>query len=119
MIEADELLSVLAIIGEDGCSAERRQQIGSQFPGATFWANERSVQQIWSSTDSDVRTVGRGLRELLLNSSCKMELATLYFHMLASKDAPVRILALNCLLTDSMLVPPSMQLVQAEMSFPG
>lgn len=91
MVEADELLSSLAAIGEDGCSAERKQQARSAIPDATFWAKERSTQQLWLSTDVDMRSVGRGMRELLLNSSCKMDLATLYFHMLASKDAPVRI----------------------------
>lgn len=97
MTEVDELLSALAAIGEDGCSAERKRDVRSPFPDAGFWGNERSVQQLWSSTDAEIRSVGRGLRELLLNSSCKMELATLYFHMLASKDAPVRIHAtLRC-----------------------
>jgi hypothetical protein len=90
MAEADSLLSGLAAIGEDGCSAALQQQVRSAIPDAGFWGDKHLVQRLWESVDVDVRCVARGLRELLLNSSSKMGLATLYFHMLASKDAPVR-----------------------------
>lgn len=92
MNEADELLPALAAIGEDGFTTERAADVRSPFPDAAFWGNERSTTQLWASNDADMRSVGRGIRELLLNTTGKMELATMYFHMLASKDAPVRTL---------------------------
>ena len=91
MVDAAELLLAVAAVGEEN-TEERLQDARPPFPDAAFWGNEQSVQQLWASTDADIRCVGRGVRELLLHNTGNMELATMYFHMLASKDAPVRTL---------------------------
>ena len=89
MVNVEQLLSTIAEVGQDG-SPELRQQVRPPFPNAAFWSEKRSTQRLWTSQDVDASSVGRGMRELLLNSSCKMELATLYFRMLGSHGAPVR-----------------------------
>jgi hypothetical protein len=97
MIDVDALLTVLA---EGRC--ERWREIRSEFTDSALWNNASFVQQLWSSTDGgQVRTVVVGLQDLL-NSPCKLELGTLYFRMLASKDAPVRMLAPMLLLPVSL-----------------
>jgi hypothetical protein len=92
MWDAQVLLLAFAAIAEDGQSSteRRRDEPRPPFPDASFWSNEQGASQLWKLTDADIPSVSTGIRSLLHCSAFKLELTTLYFHMLSSKNAPVR-----------------------------
>jgi hypothetical protein len=87
MLDPEDLLQALASVGSD--CAEALGELKPPFPDTAFWNDELAAAQLWASCSADVHCVARGVREMLINIPGKMDVATLYFHMLSSKEAPV------------------------------